>query len=257
MTTGNIYSVGVGIVSYNNPEILQKSLNFVLSRTPSDVPVVVYDDASYSCNFRMLKVMPEFGSRLHCIRSAVNRGAAYGRNRICEFYDDLGFKRVAILDMDIEVKDGWLSDLNDKMDQHINCGAVSFFYCNNNGGHFPIYEEGMCPEVATMCYLLRIEALDDMLGPDMVWGMDERMELLCHDSEFFQRMKKSGKWKLYLIKDKIKEITRSHSVNTGCTVINKEVIDRRERDCKIWGEMSDKRNWEKDKIYMEPRGDNK
>jgi len=262
-------SVAVGIVGYNDPGMLGQTLDAVMATVASDVPVFVYDDASWAANVRMISQRPEskvfFDNpwvdpnnppgfyhahipKLSVIASPVNRGSAYGRNELWHAAEFYGIERMATIDMDMRVHPGWLDALMGVMDRHDDCGISTFTYCNDHGGRFPVTPAGQDLKVAetpSMCWLVRIAMLNDCLGPDTVWGMDTRMELFSHDSEFSQRMKRCSRWRQYLSPEPlISEFVQHHSVKTGNSVTSAEAAARRERDCKIWGEMNGKRGWE-------------
>lgn len=104
-----------------------------------------------------------------------------------------------------------------------------------------------------MCWLWRLDAVDAALGPDVVWGMDERLPLLSHDSEFSQRMKRCSRFRTFASdRDLMTEIERSHSTGGASKTISKQVHARRALDNVIWAELEAARGWEEGKEEVGP-----
>lgn len=247
-------SVGIGIVAYNDPPMLIKCLDAVVATVPPDVSIVVYDDASWAANARAFRKWSK-GSNCIMLGGLVNRGSAYGRNQLWEHFERAGISRVATLDMDIRVHPGWLDALMITMNARDDCGIATFRYCNDHGGKYPVAASGQVEETASMCWLVRLAALDDALGPDHVWGMDERMKLLSHDSEMCQRLNRCSCWRVYAMdRNLISEFESSHSTKTACPTINAAMHEQRVLDNRIWGELQDARDWTPKGVHDEDRG---
>lgn len=240
-----LYSdVAIGVVGCNDSHMLCECLQTIYE-TAKDLPIVTvyYDDASYQNN---VDIAAQAGA--HIIEAPCNRGAAYGRNQIWKHCRRIGKKYCATVDMDILVQPGWLQAMLGVMLSRDNAGAVGMPMCNNQGGHFPVRHDGCVAEMASMIGLYNIQAFDDFLGPDRVWGMDERLELLAHDSEFFQRMKRCSRWRLYLTdKDYAVHKNGHHSTRSSSPTLASSVCARRQRDSVVWGELSGSRGWEEGK----------
>ncbi len=236
---------GVGLLSYNSLAVLAVAAKALDERTPAEIPLIIYDDASYQANVRWARAWAESVERdVAVTASGVNRGAAYGRNRMLEAFEAQGKRFVATVDTDIEVLDGWLEALAEVMAAHDDCGIATWRYCNEHGGRFPIAEDGRVAEAASMCWLWRLDAVDAALGPDVVWGMDERLALLSHDSEFCQRMKRCSGYRVYVsAADLMREIEQHHSLTGASATVNGLVRARRALDCKIWQELEAARGW--------------
>jgi len=255
-------TVAVGIVSYNDAAILQQCIDAVLATVGPQIPVVVYDDASWSANARLARQRPEAGEwlrtpdgyetpRLTIIENRINRGSAYGRTQLWRWAEESGYDRMATIDMDIRVHEHWLSTLLNVMDRHANCGIATYTYANDHGGHFPVVADGQdlrVAETASMCWLVRIAMLNDCLGPDLVWGMDPRMEVFSHDSEFSQRMRRGSDWRMFLSAEPlISEFVQHHSSRSNSPTLKAVADARRDKDFKVWAELEASRGWDKDK----------
>ena len=223
---------GIGVLSYNDRPLLVECLGAIVATVPAGAPIVVYDDASFEDNVRQAE---RLFARAETIASPVNRGAAHGRNRIWRRFERLGVARAAVVDMDVIVRAGWLEALSAVMDAHEAC-AIAAFPGANVG--FPVRADGCVAEVMSLCSLYRIDALDDFLGPDRVWGMDERLALLSHDSEMCQRMKRCSRWRTHLAAEDFFVHKHPHH-STRLPGID----GQRAADCRLWGELEARRGW--------------
>lgn len=272
---GTSSTTAVGIVSYNDPQLLMRSLDAIFATIPRDVPVIVYDDASWAANIHLLSQRSEAREtvpyhlvdgeldaklegyyepvipRLSVIESPVNRGSAYGRTQLWRWAAGHNIERMATIDMDIRVHPGWLSTLEAVMDRHENCGLATFTYANDHGGRFPTVEDGedlRVAETTSMCWLVRIAMLDDCLGPDQVWGMDARMEVFSHDSEFSQRVRRCSPWRIFMSRESlISEFSAHHSSQSSAPSLRTRAKERIDRDALVWAELEAARKWEVEK----------
>jgi len=226
---------------------MAKAARAIHELTPAEIPLIIYDDASYSANVRWAEawaasVEPE---RLVCVIAGDgNRGAAYGRNRILEACEEAGKRFVATVDADIEVLKGWLGVLAAMMERHANCGIATWRYCNDHGGRFPVADDGRVAEAASMCWLWRLAAVDAALGPDVVWGMDERLGYFSHDSEFCQRMKRCSGYRTFVSPmDLMCEIEQHSSHRDASATVREDGKAKRRHDLRVWQELEAARGW--------------
>lgn len=245
----NLDGVSVGVVGCNDADTLVECLTAIMETVPKTVPVRYADDASLDDN--VARVASRF-PQVEIIPSRTWRGAAGCRNLLwarARQTDSSGCARVATLDMDIIVRPGWLDALVGKMDSHVDCGVSAFPMCNNQGGHFPVRADGCVAEMASMIGLYRVTAFHSFLGPDCVWGMDERMRLFSHDSEFFQRMKRCSPWRLYLTDVDFAEHKHGggHSTRSKFPHLAAFVAAQRHLDYETWAALNGRRDWDKGK----------
>lgn len=267
-------TTAVGVVSYNDPQILMRCLDAIFATVPRETPVVVYDDASWAANIRLLGLRHEMQEtvpyhaaieefpqlhgyyeptipRLSVIEGVANRGSAYGRTQLWRWAVDHRIERMATIDMDIRVHPGWFEALGGVMDRHDNCGLATFTYANDHGGRFPVVEDGedlRVAETTSMCWLVRIAMLDDCLGPDQVWGMDARMEVFSHDSEFSQRVRHCSPWRIFMSREPlISEFSAHHSSQSHAPSLRARAKERIDRDALVWAELEAARKWEIEK----------
>ena len=255
MTTQEVLAAtGVGLLSFNSLKTVVKAAKAIHNRTPAAIPLAIYDDGSFSANARWARAWAQAAGRdAVALLSEVNRGAAHSRNGLLEHFESRGMRFVATVDADIEVKSHWLVELARVMAEHDDCGIATWAYCNDHGGKFPVRGDGAVAETASMCWLWRLDAVDAALGPDVVWGMDERLPLLSHDSEFCQRMKRCSEFRTFVSdRDLMTEIERSHSTGGASKTISKQVHARRALDNVIWAELEAARGWEEGKEEVGP-----
>ena len=227
---------GIGVLSFNDRPLLAECLAAILATAPADASILVYDDASFEDNARWVE---RHVPRAAVIAGAVNRGAAHGRNRLWRAFERMGVERAAVVDMDVLVQRGWLEALEAVMDAHDDCGIAAFPGANVG---FPVRADGCVAEVMSLCSLYRLAAFDDCLGPDRVWGMDERLPLLAHDSELCQRLKHCSRWRTYLAdRDLLVHKHPHHSTRLP------GVHEQRAADNQTWARLEALRGWAADK----------
>jgi GT2 family glycosyltransferase len=236
----------IGVTGYNNPHLLAECLDAVLQTNKLNLNVVYIDDGSYAWNVRMVRNR----FPVEILENKINCGVAYSRNRFWQHaIDVLGRPNAITIDMDIIVQPGWIEALMETANKHSNCGIAALPVCNNEGGHFPVRADGCVAEIASMAALYRVNLFTDFLGPDDVWGMDTRMKLFSHDSEFCQRMKNCSQWRIYLTDKEYCQHKHGghHSVKSASPTWSADVGARRTKDCQIWCELNGSRGWEEKK----------
>ena len=185
--------VGVAILCYEGYKDLVMSLTAVKKRTSlpdEQVEFIVFDNSE-----RTTKI-EEFVREQHpdviYHKPGKNLGCTESRNII--YHEFLqrhpDAKYLVILDQDIEVLPGWLSDMIEVAEANTDCGVVAWPQAYRLR---PEPVDGVVSEVASMCNLHVIEPLRQV---EARWGgpFDERFFFHKFDSLICQRLNQLDQW---------------------------------------------------------------
>lgn len=107
-------TIGVGITTYNRPEIFEATWDKIIEHSPPRTPIVVVDDASINTP----EWVSSFATKYH--RFDINRGVAAAKNKCLELLADLGVEHMFLFDDDTyPIRYGWWQPYVESPEPHL------------------------------------------------------------------------------------------------------------------------------------------
>lgn len=194
-------TVGVGILSFQNRELLQRCVESLKKNAKMDIRIAVWDNnsikysdpAGVKCdNAQWLK---DNHPDIHLIEAPENQFCTISRNGIIEYFrtNHPEIKYMLFSDMDVIFKPNFLFPMVDIMAHNDDCAIVA--YPEANCGFKPD-SRGRVSEVMSICSLHRLESFDKF--PDSMRPFDETFKVYSFDSWICQTLNLKD-WRTYLV----------------------------------------------------------
>lgn len=116
---------------HNAEKYLARSIQSALGQNFSSFELIIYDDGSSDGSYDIAEKFSRRDSRIRLLRSRINRGVSYARNKI--LWAARG-KYIAPQDADDIMMQGRLKDLAHFLDTHSSIGVVFGCICSFGGG---------------------------------------------------------------------------------------------------------------------------
>ena len=206
--------IGIAILCYEGFNDLVRCLRSVVFHTGVPTQVYVFDNSEKCTTIK--EYVGKAHPSVHYLSVGKNVGCTVSRNRILEAFLQHFPKAefLAILDEDIEVKQGWLQAMLDTARKYPRCGIAA--WKEGVKGHRKITpQDHLVTEVASMCNLHRIKPLLEVKAK---WGNKkelpwcEKMFFHKFDTLMCQRLNLLG-WRTHVVRGK--QLIKHHHPHKG------------------------------------------
>lgn len=207
--------IGLVTITYNSAQVIEPFLQCVLRQTHPHFILYIIDNISSDNTLALLQNYPD--PRIVLMANKENVGVAAGNNQGIKKAMEDHCDEIMLLNNDVEFEDTLLEKLSQQL-VILNCSLIApkmMYYPETNliwwaGTKFNVWEGCMTHHIGiqqedkgqfdqitqmdyapTCCVLMKKEVIDD------IGWMDEKFFAYYDDTDFFYRIYKQGKHKLY------------------------------------------------------------